>query len=228
MSGKNEGEADNVAGLPTVFQFDQSPVRAVMYDSDPWFIAKDVCEILDLEDPSMTVSRLDEDQRGKANVGTTSGPREMLTVSESGLYSLIFTSRKPEAKRFRKWVTSEVLPEIRKTGGYRRPGTEFAGLSGERVEYERWLLERALLDAKLIALGMQAIGVHYERMATDDPDFGAARADTNYADYERELRENVYRSREFMRRAQPGSVFNRGSEPAAPSSEPSSKSPYPN
>jgi prophage antirepressor-like protein len=74
-------------------------------------------------------------------------------VNESGVYSLVFTSRKPEAKRFRKWVTSEVLPEIRKTGGYRRPETEFAGLSGERVEYERWLLERALLDAKLIALG---------------------------------------------------------------------------
>ena len=88
----------------------------------------------------------------------------------------MFTSRKPEAKRFRKWVTSEVLPEIRKTGGYGRPETQFAGLSGERVEYERWLLERALLDAQLIAPGMQSIGVHFERMVTDDPEFGAARA----------------------------------------------------
>ena len=145
------------------------------------------------------------------------GHREMLTVNELGVYSLVFTSRKPEAKRFRKWVTSEVLPEIRKTGGYRRPETEFAGLSGERVEYERWLLERALLDAQLIALGMQSIGVHYERMVTDDPDFGAARADTNFADYHRELRANVHRSIEFMRRAQPGSVFNRGPKPVEPS-----------
>ena len=112
----------------------------------------------------------------------------MLTVNELGVYSLVFTSRKPEAKRFRKWVTSEVLPEIRKTGGYRRPETEFAGLSGERVEYERWLLERALLDAQLIALGMQSIGVHFERMVTDDPEFGAARANTNFADYHHELR----------------------------------------
>jgi len=134
----------------------------------------------------------------------------MLTVNESGVYSLAFTSRKPEAKRFRKWVTSEVLPEIRTTGGYRRPETQFAGLSGERVEYERWLLERALLDAKLVALGMQSIGVRYERMVTDDPDFGAARADTNFADYHRELRANVHRSIEFIRRARPGSVFNRG------------------
>jgi hypothetical protein len=93
---------------------------------------------------------------------------------------------------------------------------------GQRVEYERWLLERALLDAKLIAIGIQSIGVHYERMVTDDPDFGAPRADTNFADYYRELRENVYRSREFMRRAQPGSVFNRGPKPVAPSPEPAS------
>lgn len=146
MSGKNQGEADNVAGLPTEFRFDDSSVRTVVKDGEPWFVAKDVCEILDLEDPSMTVSRLDEDQRGKANVCTPGGQQQMLTVSESGLYSLIFTSRKPEAKRFRKWIASEVLPEIRKTGGYRRPETEFAGLSGERVEYERWLLERALLE----------------------------------------------------------------------------------
>ena len=141
----------------------------------------------------------------------------MLTVSESGsVQSRSSPAGKPEAKRFRKWVTSEVLPEIRKTGGYRRPETEFAGLSGERVEYERWLLERALLDAKLIALGMQSIGVHFERMVTDDPDFGAARADTNFADYHRELRANVHRSMEFIRRAQPGSVFNRGPKPVNP------------
>jgi prophage antirepressor-like protein len=142
MSAKNQGEGDNVVGLPTEFRFDESPVRAVMYNGEPWFIAKDVCDILDIADPSMALSRLEEDEKGTTTVGTTSGPREMLVVSKSGVYSLIFTSRKPEAKRFRKWVTSEVLPEIRKTGGYRRPEIQFAGLSGERVEYERWLLER--------------------------------------------------------------------------------------
>ena len=228
MSAKDQGKSDNIVGLPTEFRFDESSVRAVIKDGDPWFVAKDVCDILELGDPSKTVERLDPDEVGTNSIRTTAGTREMLTVNESGVYSLVFTSRKPEAKRFRKWVTSEVLPEIRKTGGYRRPETEFAGLSGERVEYERWLLERALLDAKLIALSMQSIGVHFERMATDDADFGAARADTNYADYERELRENVYRSREFIRRTQPGSLFNHAPKPAAPSSEPSSKSSYPN
>jgi prophage antirepressor-like protein len=219
MSAKDQGEGDNVVGLPTKFRFEENQVRVIMKDGDAWFVAKDVCEVLEHTDPSMAVSRLDDDEKDTSNVGTPGGPQDMLTVSESGLYSLVFTSRKPEAKRFRKWVTSEVLPEIRKTGGYRRPETQFAGLSGERVEYERWLLERALLDAKLIALGMQSIGVHYERMVTDDPDFGAARADTNFADYHRELRANVHRSIEFIRRAQPGSVFNRGPKPVESSSQ---------
>jgi prophage antirepressor-like protein len=138
MSAKDQGESDNVVGLPIEFRFDESSVRAVMRDGDPWFAAKDVCDILELGDPSKTVERLDPDEVGTNSIRTTAGAREMLTVNESGVYSLVFTSRKPEAKRFRKWVTSEVLPEIRKTGGYRRPETQFAGLSGERVEYERW------------------------------------------------------------------------------------------
>jgi prophage antirepressor-like protein len=216
MSRKNQGKGDDVAGLPTVFQFGESSVRTVVKDGDPWFVAKDVCEILDLEDPSVTVSRLDDDQRGKANVCTPGGEQQMLTVSESGLYSLIFTSRKPEAKRFRKWIASEVLPEIRKTGGYGRPEPEFEALSGEYVDYKRWLLERALLDAKLIALSMQAVGSHFSRMVTDHPKHGEARSVEDFADFEREVRQNVHRSRAFINRLQPGSYFNHGPKPVEP------------
>jgi len=111
-------KASDPKNLPIEFTFDESLVRTVVKDGEPWFVAKDVCEILEILDPSMAASRLEEDERGTTTVGTTSGPRELLTVNESGLYSLIFTSRKPEAKRFRKWVTSEVLPAIRKTGRY--------------------------------------------------------------------------------------------------------------
>ena len=135
MSERDHGEGENVVRLPTEFRFEESPVRAVMYNDEPWFIAKDVCDILDIDDPSKAVSRIDDDERGTTTVRTAGGPQEMLTLNESGVYSLVFTSRKPEAKRFRKWVTSEVPPEIRKTGGYRRPETQFAGLSGERVEW---------------------------------------------------------------------------------------------
>jgi prophage antirepressor-like protein len=108
----------NPKNLPIEFTFEETLVRTVVKDGEPWFVAKDVCEILDVGDPSKAVDRLDADETGTTSIRTTSGSRELLTINESGLYSLIFTSRKPEAKRFRKWVTSEVLPAIRKTGRY--------------------------------------------------------------------------------------------------------------
>ena len=81
---KNQGEGDNVAGLPTEFRFDQSPVRAILQDGEPWFVAKDVCDILDLDDPSRIVSRLDDDESGyKLHIRTPAGTPEMLTVNKS-------------------------------------------------------------------------------------------------------------------------------------------------
>ncbi len=101
------------------FDFDGSAVRVVLRNSDPWFVAKDVCGVLEIVNHKDAVSRLEDDERRGSVVPTPLGGRqEMTCVSESGLYSLIFTSRKEEAKRFRKWVTGEVLPSIRKTGGY--------------------------------------------------------------------------------------------------------------
>ena len=83
-----------------------------------WFVAKDVCEVLELADPSMTCSRLDEDEKLVQKLFVSGQNRDVLTINESGLYSLIFTSNKPEARRFRKWVTSEVLPALREKGSY--------------------------------------------------------------------------------------------------------------
>lgn len=95
------------------FAFDDSLVRTRLDDDGrPWFVAKDVCAVLELEKYRDAISRLDEDERGSAIVDTPGGPQEMSIVSESGLYSLIFRSRKPEARRFRKWVTAEVLPGL--------------------------------------------------------------------------------------------------------------------
>ena len=106
----------------SVFNFDSYTVRTVLGGvGEPWFVAADVCEALEVKDTSMAVSRLDDDEKGTNTVGTPSGEQEMLIINESGLYSLILTSRKAEAKRFKKWVTSEVLPSIRKTGQYIAP-----------------------------------------------------------------------------------------------------------
>ena len=97
-------------------------VRVVMQDEDPWFVAKDVCECLGLENISEALRGLDEDEKitlsnpdGNPRAGI---PHQMNVVSEPGLYSLILRSRKPEAKAFKRWVTHDILPSIRRTGGY--------------------------------------------------------------------------------------------------------------
>ena len=89
-----------------------------LINAEPWFVAKDICEVLGIEKYRDAVSRLDEDERESVLVDTLGGMQRMSAVSESGLYSLIFQSRKPEARKFRKWVTGEVLPSIRKKGYY--------------------------------------------------------------------------------------------------------------
>ena len=101
--------------------FEGRPVRVVDRNGEPWWIARDVCDPLGLDNVSQAVSKLDPDERGIISSDTPSGPQDMLVINESGLYSLILRSRKPEAKRFKRWITHEVLPSIRKTGSYVSP-----------------------------------------------------------------------------------------------------------
>ncbi len=103
----------NVSVIP--FQFQSHQIRTVLQNNEPWFVVSDVCRILGHSNASMAVKILDEDERSKLSLG-----RQGLVwvVSESGLYALILKSDKSEAKPFRKWVTSEMLPAIRKTGSY--------------------------------------------------------------------------------------------------------------
>lgn len=100
------------------YQFDEEPVRVVMIAGDPWFVANDVCRVLGLVNGRKAVGDLDDDEKGVTISDTLGGRQEMNVVSESGMYTLVFKSRKPEARRFRKWVTSEVLPSLRRTGVY--------------------------------------------------------------------------------------------------------------
>ena len=93
-------------------------VRIFLEDNEPWFVAKDVCECLAISKHRDAISRLDNDERGSLKVDTLGGKQEMATVNEYGLYSLVMSSRKPEAKEFKRWVTHEVLPSIRKYGSY--------------------------------------------------------------------------------------------------------------
>ena len=96
-------------------------VRVVECEGEPWFVAKDVCECLELTDVSKTISLLDDDEKGTNSIRTPGGKQDMLIVSEPGLYSLVLRSRKPEAKAFKRWIVHEVIPSIRRTGGYGAP-----------------------------------------------------------------------------------------------------------
>lgn len=111
------------------FTFNPSnqPIRVETIESEPWFVAKDVCDALQLTEVSNTISRLDDDEKLTRTLFVSGQGRQMWLVNESGLYNLIFQSRKAEAKAFRKWVTAEVLPTIRKTGRYELANTPSEG-----------------------------------------------------------------------------------------------------
>ena len=119
----------------TPFVFEGFAVRTIQAGGQLWFVASDVCSILDLGNISMACGRLDDDEKGISSVDTLfGGSQEMLTVNESGLYSLILTSRKPKAKAFKRWVTVEVLPTIRKTGSYSVQATPAIALPQDYIQ----------------------------------------------------------------------------------------------
>ncbi|MEC1552588.1 phage antirepressor [Bacillus haynesii] len=104
--------------LQKVFNYQDQQVRTVVKDGEPWFVAKDVCDVLEIGNPSQALSRLDEDEKNTVILNEGIGNPNKTIVNEPGLYSLILGSRKPEAKQFKRWITHEVIPTIRKTGGY--------------------------------------------------------------------------------------------------------------
>lgn len=116
----NKNKENQSEGLVEVFTFNQNstPIRVQVINDEPWFVAKDVCEVLGISKYRDAISKLDKDEGCPIEMDTPGGMQKMTAISESGLYALILQSRKPEARTFRKWVTSEVLPSIRKKGYY--------------------------------------------------------------------------------------------------------------
>lgn len=111
-------------------------VRTITIEGEPWFVATDVCKALELSNPTVTVGRLDEDERSKFNLGRQG---EAAIVNEYGLYTLVLGSRKKEAKEFKRWITHEVVPALRKHGGY---------ILGEEHMDDEQLLAQAVLVAQ--------------------------------------------------------------------------------
>lgn len=140
--------------------YKNSPVRIVEKGGEPWFVAKDVCDILALGNPRSSIALLDEDERGVHSMDTPSGKQEMGIISEAGLYSLILRSRKPEAKAFKRWVTHEVLPSIRKTGAYLSPG-----MSNEQVKVLVATLEEEMYRRIQAENRLAKLEAHAEELA---------------------------------------------------------------
>lgn len=105
-----------------VFESNQfGNVRVVVVDNEPWFVATDVCRALELDKTWNALQRLDDDEKGTTSISTLGGRQEVSIINEPGLYSLVLGSRKPEAKAFKRWITHEVIPSIRKHGAYITP-----------------------------------------------------------------------------------------------------------
>ncbi len=117
-------------------QFGQ--VRTVQRDGEPWFVATDVCRALEHSNSRMALERLEDDEKGVSSIYTHGGRQEVSIINEPGLYALVLGSRKPEARAFKRWITHDVIPAIRKTGGY---------IAGEETMSDDELLSRALLMA---------------------------------------------------------------------------------
>lgn len=150
------------------FDFQDAPVRVMMRDEQPWFVAADVCRVLEIANSRDVVSSLDEDE--KITVANADGnpragiPHQLNLISESGLYALVFKSRKPEAKAFRKWVTAEVLPALRQTGKYEMPQTpgiedRVSLLQFVREACHGWSLERQIEFGLTVRRWCKAMGL---------------------------------------------------------------------
>ena len=150
------------------FDFHGQAVRTVDVHGEPWFVARDVCAVLGINNPRQAASYLDHDEKGVITSDTPGGPQDLATVSEAGLYSLILRSRKPEAKAFKRWVTHDVLPEIRKRGQY--GGLAIAAI--DRKTLAQWVIEEAnradAAEAKVAELEPQAAVARDLMSATGD------------------------------------------------------------
>ena len=161
---ENAGTAVSQSEVAT-FNFGNLPVRTKIINNEPWFVAKDVCDVLGLSNITEALRNLEDDELTSEILKSGNQGREMKLVSESGLYALVIRSNKPNARKFRKWVTSEVLPAIRKHGGYvTTNGTETPeelyarAMTSLHAALER---QRAISSEQAAQLAEQAPAVEY-------------------------------------------------------------------
>lgn len=138
-----------------IFKYNELSVRTVQIGGEPWFVLKDVCDVLGIGNSRMVLDRLEDDEKGVSQIDTLGGKQNLSVINESGLYNVILRSDKPEAKPFRKWVTSEVLPSIRKTGGYQQKALTTAQMFAMQAQVN---LEQ---EQRLTALETNQVEMHH-------------------------------------------------------------------
>lgn len=153
---------------------DFGEIRTVTIDNDPWFVASDICKALDIANTTQAMQRLDDDEKSMLNIGLSGGATNC--VNEYGLYSLVLASRKKEAKNFKRWITHEVLPSIRKTGSYGKPLTTMEQIKliaqgnmelGERVDKVEDKLSNLENDTPLYGCEIDEVQKHVRKKGVE-------------------------------------------------------------
>lgn len=130
-----------------IFIYGGEQLRTIQQPDGLWWVLRDVCRVLGLAEPHRVASRLDDDEKGRTLMTTPGGTQEVTIINEPGLYAVILRSDKPEAKAFKRWVTHEVLPSIRRTGAYGVPPERLAHLHELQAKLEEWRgLEREFVQ----------------------------------------------------------------------------------
>ncbi len=180
--------AGNPVPASFTFPVTDSAVRVITRDGEPWFVAKDVCDVLGLGNPRSSLALLDEDEKDTVHTVDAIGRgKEMTVISESGLYSLILKSRKPEAKAFKRWVTHDVLPAIRKDGAYIK-GEEKV-VAGELEEAEFVLRAMTILQGKVTRLAEEKAQLAAKLDRLEDENIELSQENVELSDENTELYE---------------------------------------
>ena len=150
----------------SIFRFDGADVRTVVIDGEPWFVARDACEVLGISKYRDAVAQLEADERASAAVDTLGGAQQMAVVNEAGVYALMLISRSPSARAFQRWLTHDVVPSIRKSGSYTAPKSQIDIIREQHASIGHLLAEVESKTARVAEL--EPVAAHAETFRQAD------------------------------------------------------------